>query len=172
VAFLLLIVIAAYTDIAYGKVYNWLTVPAILLGFACSYVLFDLEGIKVSFLGFGVGGGVFLIFFAKGWIGAGDVKLVAAIGALQGWQFVLYAIFLGSCVGAAMAVALFIWQGRFLEGIGGSLLLIVSPKRFKKKYSDPPKMPYGLAVSIGGLWAWILLSVQELPSVLSFYRGP
>lgn len=162
-AFLLLLVTAAFTDLAYAKVYNWLTLPAIALGLGLSYAAWGIvpgfEGPLDNILGCALGGGLFLIFFAKGWIGPGDAKLVAAIGALKGLTFVVYSIFLAACVGAVMAVGWFIWQGRFWDGLAGSLLLLVSPRRFKKRYTAPPTMmPYGLAISAGGLWAWVYLN--------------
>ena len=159
-AFFVLLIVAAFTDTAYSKVYNWLTLPAIGLGLALHGVGGGLVGgfsLADSLLGFAVGGAVFVIFFALGWVGPGDVKLMAAIGALRGQVFVIYAIFLSACVGAVMALGWFIWQGRFWEGLKGSLLLIVSPKRFRQRHPGPKTtIPYGLAISVGGMWAWFL----------------
>ena len=156
-----LIITAAFTDIAYGKVYNWLTVPAILLGLGLSIVGWrTVAGVDPAnhVFGFALGGGLFLIFLARGWVGPGDVKLVAAIGAIKGLGFVIYTVFLSACVGAVMALGWFIWRGRLVEGLSGSLLLLVSPKRFKERYTEPTaSIPYGLAIAIGGLWAWFHL---------------
>ena len=63
-----------------------------------------IVGILPIALGLGAGGGLFLIFFAMGWIGPGDVKLMAAVGALQGFSFVIYTVLLTACVGAVMAL--------------------------------------------------------------------
>ncbi|MDB5350316.1 MAG: Type leader peptidase family protein [Planctomycetota bacterium] len=82
VAFVTLV--AGATDLWRFKVYNVLTFPALLGGVLVSSWLGGLSGLGYSLMGAAVGFGVLLLFFALGGVGAGDVKLFAAIGAWLG----------------------------------------------------------------------------------------
>jgi prepilin peptidase CpaA len=78
------ITLAAMFDIKERRIPNWV----ILVGFISGVVLGALQGstqIILSLTGFFIGIITLLIPFAFGWIGAGDVKLFAAVGALLGY---------------------------------------------------------------------------------------
>jgi len=76
--------IAATTDLFIFKVYNILTLPTLLGGLIASYWFGGLHGLTAGLLGAGLGFGVLVVFYALGGVGAGDVKLFAAIGAWLG----------------------------------------------------------------------------------------
>jgi prepilin peptidase CpaA len=160
---LTLLVLAGYTDLAHGKVYNWSTYPAIVVGLLLGYVLGAQGkgfGLTESALGLLLAGGIFGLFFLFGGFGAGDVKLAAAIGALTGWHFALGAIAYSALVGGAMALGLLIWKGQLVRGLRDSVVAAARPSRLEKTVGkDSPAgltVPYGFAISIGTLWAWLL----------------
>jgi prepilin peptidase CpaA len=167
VLLLTLLVIAAYTDIAHGKVYNWCTYPAIALGLAMGYIGGGWnEGefcLRNSLFGLAAAGGIFGLFFVLHQLGAGDVKLIMAVGALTGWHFAIAAIVYAALVGGVMALALLIWRGQLLRGLWDSLRASVRLKAAEKVVGpDSPAtltVPYGLAVSTGTLWAWFVQHV-------------
>ena len=66
-----LLLIAAITDLAQRKVYNWLIVPALVAGLAWNTVEMGWPGLGFSLLGLLVGGLLFLPFFVWGGMGAG-----------------------------------------------------------------------------------------------------
>jgi prepilin peptidase CpaA len=110
---LLLTLISAVTDWRRGKVYNVLTYPAALLGVAASALL------PPPALFMSVSGLVACLFFCGalwyfGGIGAGDVKLLAAIGAVRGLPFAVHMCFYTVCAAAVAGVFLLAWQGRLL----------------------------------------------------------
>ena len=82
---------ALYTDLKTGLIYNRLTFPAILAGWYLGFVLRGGPGLADAFAGTALGFGLLYLPYALGWQGAGDVKLVMAVGALEGWRFVLLA---------------------------------------------------------------------------------
>src|SRR5579864_8831891 len=92
---------ASVTDIAWGKVYNKLTYPAAVSGLVVAPLVRSLTFAQ-SVTGLLA---AFLLYFALhklSGLGAGDVKLMAAIGALKGFPFVLYATFYILCIGSAV----------------------------------------------------------------------
>ena len=166
---LILLVTAAFTDLAYGKVYNWATLPAIVLGLLLGYVLGgvnqgrstpDQFSLVQSLLGIALAGGIFGVFFLLGAFGAGDLKLAVAVGALKGWSFALAAIAYAALVGGAVALAVLVWKGQLRRGLKDSLTAVVRPgKRAKGLDPDSPArltVPYGFAISAGTLWVWLI----------------
>src|SRR5690554_6275886 len=86
----LLLVMSVYHDYRTQKIPNKITVPAIVAGVVLSTTYYGFSGLKASLIGFLVGFLIFLIPFIMGGMGAGDVKLMAAIGAVMGVKFVLW----------------------------------------------------------------------------------
>lgn len=76
--------IAAVIDVRSFKVHNVLTVPLVLSGLLFHAVQDGAGGFAFSFLGLLVGFSTLIVFYALGGIGAGDVKLMAGVGAWLG----------------------------------------------------------------------------------------
>ena len=75
---------AGITDLRSRKIPNWLTYPAMIAGFAAQCVLNGWRGALASIEGLVLFGGFFLLFWLVNAMGAGDVKLAAALGAIVG----------------------------------------------------------------------------------------
>jgi len=107
---LVLLTIAAYTDLRWQMIWNKLTYPGILLGFALRLALEGWSGLEDAFQGFFLCGGVLLVCFVFFGLGGGDVKLMAMVGAFLGWErgfeVLLWTFVLGGAIGAILLV----WQ--------------------------------------------------------------
>src|SRR6516164_1590830 len=94
-----LIAIAAVSDIRSRRIPNWLTFGGMLVGLAVNAALLGSRGLKTSALGLLVGFGVYFALYLFRAIGAGDVKLMGAVGALVGpsnwWSVFLVAAIAG-----------------------------------------------------------------------------
>ena len=93
------LVIITAIDIEHQIIPDVITLPGIVLGLATgSYTIGYID----SFLGFLIGGGLFylLAVLSNGGMGGGDIKYIAAVGALVGWQKVLLIIFIGAFLGS------------------------------------------------------------------------
>lgn len=113
---LLMLVIAAMYDIRYRRIPNWLTIAGVILGLAINWFLGPPEaGILLSVTGLLVAFGLYFVLYSIRAMGAGDVKLMAAVGAMVGWQRWLGIFFVTAILGAILA-----------------LLLIAARKRTKK----------------------------------------
>lgn len=105
------VVIAAATDLWKFKVYNALTFPALFSGLAVSAVLGGMTGLASSLLGAALGFGTLVVFFAMGGVGAGDVKLMTALGAWLG-PYLILQVFLASALAAGLyALVLVVMRG-------------------------------------------------------------
>ncbi|WP_026906273.1 A24 family peptidase [Paucisalibacillus globulus] len=88
----LFLIVASFYDIKYNRIPNWLNVSGVIIGIVYHLIFNQLDGFIHSITGMFVGGGVLFILYLFKAIGAGDVKLFAAIGALAGVLFTLYSI--------------------------------------------------------------------------------
>jgi prepilin peptidase CpaA len=97
---------AAATDLHSRRIPNWLTVPMALAGVAFHLLAPTGLGLGASLLGLVVGFSLLLVPYAIGGGGAGDVKLLAALGAWLGWQLVLVAFMLSIVLSAVVATGM------------------------------------------------------------------
>ena len=160
VCLLLLAVICVYTDLARGKLYNGVTAGGLALGLALAYLLdATVPGyphLRAAAVAAALGGGLLFLLYLAGGLGAGDVKLMAAVGALGAtWGFALLSMMYAALVGAAMALGVLIWQGRLLEGLRDSARTLFTFRTRKREGVAPATVPYGLAIGIGTVWAWL-----------------
>ncbi|MDQ0255750.1 prepilin peptidase CpaA [Evansella vedderi] len=153
----IVLLISLITDLMYRKIYNVITFPAILFGLTYHTWINGWEGFLFSGIGFVVGMLLLIIPFALGGMGAGDVKLLAAIGALTGTGFV-FATFLYTCIaGGIMALLIILMRKRSKDLI----MRIKNALTFKSiNHMDDKELhhafPYGVAIFIGTLCAYIL----------------
>jgi prepilin peptidase CpaA len=84
---LVAVLAAAVTDLWKFKIPNWLTLPLLLSGLIYQAFTGGTPGLAGSLAGVLLGFAVLLPFFLMGGMGAGDVKLMAAVGAWAGAPF-------------------------------------------------------------------------------------
>lgn len=96
--------IAMITDSKWGRIYNWLTFPAMLIGWAVNLFLFGFPGLGYSFAATILGIMLYLPFASIGLMGMGDVKLLGAIGAFGGSNFVFSVFLYTSALGVIHAL--------------------------------------------------------------------
>jgi prepilin peptidase CpaA len=108
--------VSVYTDVRWGKIFNKITFPLILAGFLLNSLFFGLEGSLESLKGFGaaIGLALLLTLIAGPGLGGGDIKLLAAIGALCGPQFVLWTSLFSALAGSILFLIPLLRRGIFL----------------------------------------------------------
>jgi prepilin peptidase CpaA len=157
VAAIILVCIAAYTDIRSRRVPNALTVPAFVLGLALSALGGGWHGLASAGLAAAMGLGVWILGLACGGVlGGGDAKLLMALGALCGPHFLAASFVVGVMVGGVLAVILALRHGRLkqtlrncfgwaiLRAAGGGDAAELSPR-------TPLRLPYAVPIAIGVL---------------------
>ena len=169
----IVLLIAAVTDFRCGKIYNWLTLPAMLVGliyWLVAGLLGHDKGITTALFGLACGLIPFGFLALRGWLGGGDAKLMGAVGALSAsWECVLGAAFYGMLVAMAMAIVIMIHHGlikQTLIRIYGAILSTVvraKPDLENEKHT----VAFGAAVAIGG----ILAGAEHLLGWISPWAG-
>lgn len=150
-----------YTDMARDKIYNGVTLGGAAAGLAFAWIMDaavpGLPNVQAALLSALAGGGILLLIYFSGGMGAGDVKLMVAVGMLAAsWRFTLMALMYGALVGAVISLGVLIWQGRLREGLKGSARALLTLRTRKDPSAPrPPTIPYGVAIGIGVVWAWM-----------------
>lgn len=164
--------VAAAIDVRQRRIPNWLSLSGLLCGVCLNSIFEGKEGLILSL--FGIGTGFFLLFFGYllGGIGAGDVKLLAAVGAFLGPKLVFCAFIWMALSGGVLALLLVAWKGAFRQtylnlksllqgwiyGTGSSIDL---------KNPSLLKLPRGLSIALGAI---IAAFFQKLPGI-GFQNG-
>jgi len=110
VVVLILVAIAAGTDLRDRKLYNWNTYFGMLIGFAMAALPGSPIALSDALAGWLACGLIMLLCFVLMPVGGGDVKLIAMLGACLGLEDGLNAMLWTSTLAAISAVAAVIWQ--------------------------------------------------------------
>ncbi|MCR4437124.1 MAG: A24 family peptidase [Clostridiales bacterium] len=105
---ILLLAAAAKSDCKTYKIKNSITLSFMLVGAATNIYAYGIEGLKLSLLGWGLPVALLFILYALRMLGAGDIKLFGAIGAIMGYKFAFYSIAYSFVCGGVMGVILLV----------------------------------------------------------------
>jgi prepilin peptidase CpaA len=103
---------ATFDDLRRRAIANWINVAGIAAGLVYHAATRGLAGLAWSMAGAAVGFAVYLVLYCLGGMGAGDLKLSAAFGALLGPSGILLAALLAAPIGALMAAVCLVWHWR------------------------------------------------------------
>lgn len=165
------LVIAAVIDGWKLKVPNWLTFPLVVGGWMYSLAGFGWEGLGWSLVGTVVGLLLLLPAYAIGGMGAGDVKLLAGVGAWVWPTATFYAFCVSAIVGGVIALGMVLYRRRWWEfqaqflGIAGEIVTVRDPNQLAaiaaQRKSSMLLLPYGIPIAIGSIayffWSGMLL---------------
>jgi prepilin peptidase CpaA len=124
-------------DVAQRRIPNWLNIAGIVGGLVLN-IWKGTPQLFESFLGFGLGVAILLIPFAFGWVGAGDVKLFGAVGAIFGLSWIPRLFFYSSVLGLASAL----------------LSFATTRSVTKQLFKGTLTIPYGVSIGLGVLIAF------------------
>ena len=139
-----LLVMASFFDVAYRIIPNWICAAILLLGVVVNTLLFGADGVMSALAGLFMGLGIFLPFYAMRVMGAGDVKLMAAVGTYLGPVATINAVAWTVLIGGVLGLILV--ARRILPMMIPVLIRYTNPDQTQLKFA-----PYGVAITAGTL---------------------
>ena len=157
------LVLAAVIDGLKLKVPNWITFPMIISGWIYSATCVAgypwYEGLMYSLAGTVVGLALLLPAYAIGGMGAGDVKLLAGVGAWVWSKDTMYAFAVSAIIGGVIAVLMVVLRKSWFKHqtqfwmICNEILTVKDPEKLAAIAAErkPTMMllPYGIPIAIG-----------------------
>jgi prepilin peptidase CpaA len=146
------------------RIPNWLTVSGIFVGLAVNAILGGWHGVFRSLEGASLALFLLLPLVLLRGFGAGDWKLMGAMGAVMGWQAMLSVLLVSAVISGAMAVIQILAARRVKETLGNMATLAAgfatSGLRANPEISlDNPnlmKQPFGVAVALATVFSFVL----------------
>ena len=153
-AVMILLAVAVYSDCRWRLIHNALTFPFMVLGLVLHLATEGAPGLGWAVLGLFTGCGLMMIPFTFGQMGGGDVKLLAALGALLGAHAILNVFLYTTLAGGVLAV---LYAVRHHEGLntvrraGQLASALVTPPSGTSQDAPRPAItiPYGVAIAAG-----------------------
>lgn len=155
------VVTAAFYDLRYRRIPNWLNLSGLILGFGLNLFFFHLHGAVIAGEGLLFAIAVYMPLYMLRGMGAGDVKLMAAVGAMVGpgnWvEILIGTALIGGVAGATYASI----KGRFSETCCNVHFILKDLVQFRAPHKTNPeldfrnpaslRMPHGVMIAIGSL---------------------
>lgn len=161
----LILIVAAWIDGTKLKVPNWITFPMIISGWIYSCAAFAMAGdpwyvgLGWSLLGTAIGIVLLLPAYAIGGMGAGDVKLLAGVGAWVYGTATFYGFCATAIIGAAIAVGMVVYRRAWekhsnqFQSILSEIVTVRNPEELAtiaaERKSSMLLLPYGIPIAIG-----------------------
>ena len=157
----ILTAVAAGFDMRYRRIPNWLVLAGIIAGFGINVLLSGWSGLGHAAAGLGLGFGLYFPLYLLRARGAGDVKLLAAVGTITGpgncfWIFLLTAV-----LGGVIAVLFLALKGRVQKTFFNMAWILRDLMNLKAPYqssaeldvnsSKGMRLPHGALIAVGAI---------------------
>lgn len=167
---LTLVLGAAVFDFLYRRIPNWLVLSGLIAGVALRIALEGWRGLGESAGGFGFAFAIYLIFYALRAMGAGDVKLMAAVGALAGPVNWFSIFILTSITGGLLAIILLLAGGGLTRALKNVFVIVGELAQGRPPHRAEPALdvgsqkavtlPHGITIALGTCLFLLLLYLQ------------
>jgi prepilin peptidase CpaA len=162
----LIVVTAAIYDLRYRRIPNWLVLVGLVLGIGLNTAMFALAGLQAAgltraLLGMGLALLIYFPLYLLRAMGAGDAKLMAAVGAIVGWGNWLAIFVLTAVIGGVMGLVVLLFAGRLRKTFWNLGWIINEIIHFRAPYHSSEeldvrsakamRMPHGVAIALGSI---------------------
>jgi prepilin peptidase CpaA len=151
-----MLLFAVYGDLRNHRISNRLTLVGLMAGLGLQSIEGGLQGLTSGLLGAVIGLACFAPFYFLRAMGAGDLKLLAAVGAFLGPQGALFAALFSLLAGGVGAIGYVLWRALrasassfvregFAAGCASSAVAAQLARR--------DRLPFALPIAVGGIGA-------------------
>ncbi|MCC7293861.1 MAG: prepilin peptidase [Phycisphaerales bacterium] len=155
------VLLASWIDYSQRRVPNWLNAALLAAGLIAQGVFNGTAGVGDGLMGMLVGFGLLIVPWLMHGMGAGDVKLMAAIGAWFGPAMTFYSFALGAIIGGVAAVVMILSTRRLKHACSNLGVILAKCSNTKTMFSDfgsaksfgatSQLLPYGVPLTAGSL---------------------
>ena len=164
-----MLIIAAIIDVRVRKIPNLLTFPAMIMALTFHSVTGGFKGFVFSAEGLALGIALFLIPYIMGGMGAGDAKMMGAIGAIIGPRGVVIASLFTAVAGGFYALIVFLFNMQYFKNFIQRSALTVKVFAFTKNFipipadksEKKPRLCYGVAIA-AGTFSYLILEAYGI----------
>lgn len=150
---------ASWIDYAERRVPNWLNAAIAVVGLSVQGAYYGWDGVSTGLLGLLVGFGLLIVPWLMHGMGAGDVKLMAAIGCWLGPWLTLVSFCVGGLLGGAIAIIMIFTSGRMIHAYANIQTIMTKLRRWDTAFGEyggartfgetSQLLPYGVPLTIG-----------------------
>jgi prepilin peptidase CpaA len=155
-----LVLTAAGYDLRSRRIPNWLVGAGLVFGVGLNSFLYEAAGLRLALLGLGLALAIYIPIYALHAIGAGDVKLMAAVGSIVGPAYWIRLFIFTAAAGVLAAVGLIVSRGRMRRTIHNLGVLMRTLASFRLPHrvaaadldvSSPAAltMPHAVTIALG-----------------------
>jgi len=160
-----ILIISGVIDIRVQKIPNLLTLPTIIVGLVYHTAINSWNGFIFSLAGSVLGIALFIIPYIMGGMGAGDAKLMGAVGAIVGAEGVLIASLFTAIAGGIYALIVFAFNTKYFKKFVERSTLTIKAFALTRHFipipaddsEKKPKLCYGVAIAVGTI-LYVLLA--------------
>ncbi len=161
VLLVLIVVTAGIYDLRYRRIPNWLVLVGLVLGIGLNSYEFQLIGLTRAALGMGLALLIYFPLYALRAMGAGDAKLMAAVGSIVGWQNWIVLFVVTALFGGVTAVVVLLFAGRIRKTFWNVGWIMSEVLHFRAPYKSSEeldvrsakglRMPHGAVIALGSI---------------------
>lgn len=155
------VVVAGIFDLRYRRIPNWLNVGGIAAGLLLNIWLFSAHGLVLAVCGFACSLLIYLPLYLLRAMGAGDVKLMAAVGAIAGPANWLCIFLLTALLGGAASLIYVAFRGRLQQTVLNTSVLVTELIHIRLpaarqscldvRHEEALRMPHGCIIALGAM---------------------
>jgi prepilin peptidase CpaA len=161
VLLVVVVVTAAVYDLKFRRIPNWLVLMGLVLGIGLNTFMFELGGLKQSALGMGLALLIYFPLYVLRAMGAGDAKLMAAVGSIVGPGNWILLFIVTSILGGVTALIVLLFAGRIRKTFWNVGWIMSEVMHFRAPYKSSEeldvrsgkglRMPHGAVVALGSI---------------------
>ena len=173
-----LLALCAATDVRSNKIFNIVTVPFAISAIALHSFNNGFDGFVFSTAGMATGIALLVLPYIMGGMGAGDVKLMGAVGSFLGARQLSRLPFI-ALAGGIYSLAIILIRRDIFKGFFSEKLLVLSSMVLLRQYvpiqtessGQKPRLKYGVAIALGTITYLVDKSAWNQILHIGFVQG-